>query len=307
MALSKEIDLFLEAMVAERGISKNTLTSYQLDLIQFQQHIQPLSLLEVTSDHITSYIEDQTRAGKSSASLARYLASLRQFYCFLISEDRITKNPIHAIDSPKTKRPLPKTLTEDQVDSLLKTASEKNDPEGIRLRAMLEILYASGLRVTELVSLPLRSVVLHKLQDQTHQMLLVKGKGGKERLVPLGKPAIESLETYLSIRSFFLKKAETLSDKWLFPSTSESGHLTRQRFHQLLKNLAMEAGISPSFVSPHVIRHAFATHLLKNGADLLAIQKLLGHASITTTQIYTHVVIDRIKNLVLEHHPLAKA
>lgn len=302
--LPPEIDSFLEMLAAERGASSHTLSAYRQDLLHFLAFLNTLpppilSLTEVTSLQINGYLIQLSQEGKRAATLSRRLSALRQFYQFLVSEGIVTTNPTLTIDPLRHQRPLPKILSEDQVLRLLDIASIQTDPEGLRLYAMLETLYASGLRVSELVSLPFTAI-------QTNQsFLLIKGKGGKERLVPLSEPAKVALDAYLKVRPLFLQQAGLSGQKWAFPSSSHKGHLTRQRFGQLLKNLALTASLDPTLVSPHVIRHAFATHLLRHGADLLAIQKLLGHADLSTTQIYTHVVTDHLKNLVHHHHPLA--
>jgi integrase/recombinase XerD len=241
-----------------------------------------------------------SQEGRKVATLSRRLSALRQFYQFLASEGWSTHNPTETIDLPRRQHTLPKILSEEEVVRLLEGARAQTDPEGRRLYAMLETLYASGLRVSELISLPLMSF------HPDRPFLLIKGKGGKERLVPLSGPSLSALKTYLTVRSSFLQQdKDSFMQKWLFPSSSKEGHLTRQRFGQLLKGLALAVNLDPGKVSPHVIRHAFATHLLGHGADLLTIQKLLGHADLSTTQIYTHVVTDHLKDLVNCHHPLA--
>ena len=233
--------------------------------------------------------------------MSRRLSALRQFVRFLVSEARRADDPTATIDSPKQGRVLPKVLSEDEVGRLIETAQRRGGPDGIRLVALLEILYATGLRVSELVGLPLTAF------SRDGRYLVVMGKGGKERIVPLSDPARKAMEAYLPVRAAFLVKGrEARQRDFLFPSRiSEEGHLTRQRFAQLLKELAIHARIDPAKVSPHVLRHAFATHLLDHGADLRAVQKMLGHADIATTQIYTHVVSDRLRRIVTEHHPLA--
>lgn len=256
-------------------------------------------MAEVAPHQVNAYLINLSRQGRETATLSRRLSALRQFYQFLVSEGRVADNPTATIGTPHHRRALPKILSEEDIIHLLEAARSQTDPEGCRLYAMLEVLYASGLRVSELVSLPFTAVHSNK------PYLIIKGKGGKERLVPLSEHAINALEPYLALRSFFLKKAGFSGKKWLFPSHSKEGHLTRQRFGQLLKKLAVQANLDIHKVSPHIIRHAFATHLLSHGADLLTIQKLLGHTDLSTTQIYTHVVTDHLKNLVNHHHPLA--
>ncbi len=302
--LSPEVDAFLEMLVAERGAAQNTIEAYRRDLEHFNIFLKERSpstkgLLEVTAQQVNAYLVALSREGREATTLSRRLSALRQFYQFLLSEGWVASNPTTTIDTPRHKRALPKILSEEHIVRLLEAARAQTDPEGCRLYAMLETLYASGLRVSELVTLPLTAVHPNK------PYLLVKGKGGKERLVPLSEHATNALQTYLTLRSSFLQKAAPSAEKWLFPSPSKEGHLTRQRFGQLLKELALKANLDADKISPHVIRHAFATHLLSHGADLLSIQKLLGHADLSTTQIYTHVVTDHLKDLVNHHHPLA--
>jgi integrase/recombinase XerD len=302
--LSPEVDVFLEMLVATRGAAKNTVEAYRQDLECFSVFLKEASpsqssLLEVTPQQINGYLVSLSRQGREATTLSRHLSSLRQFYQFLVSEGWVANNPTATIDRPRHQRSLPKVLSEEDIVHLLDVARDQTDPEGARLYAMLETLYASGLRVTELVTLTFTAFHPNK------PYLLIKGKGGKERLVPLSEHAINALKAYLAVRPSFLKKVDILKEKWLFPSSSKEGHLTRQRFGQLLKELALKANLDADKISPHVIRHAFATHLLRHGADLLAIQKLLGHADLSTTQIYTHVVTDHLKDLVNHHHPLA--
>lgn len=298
-----EIDAFLEMLVAERGAASNTIAAYRKDLSQFTVFIKSIktrpTFTEVTSDQINEYLMSLSRQGRKATTLSRHLSALRQFYQFLVSEEWAAENPTVSVEAPRHHRPLPKILSEDEIATLLKIACTQTDPEGIRLYAMLEVLYATGLRVSELTSLPYTAIDLKK------PILLIKGKGNKERMVILSEPALKALHVYVQVRPNFLAKAGVRGQKWLFPSNSIDGHLTRQRFGQLLKELALAAQLDPKKLSPHVIRHAFATHLLRHGADLLAIQKLLGHADLSTTQIYTHILTDRLKELVNDHHPLA--
>jgi integrase/recombinase XerD len=298
-----EIDAFLEMLVAERGAAGNTISAYRRDLLQFADFLKASAnqtiFSKVTSDQVHQYLMDLSKQGRKATTLSRHLSALRQFYQFLVSEGWVTENPTASVEAPRHHRSLPKILSEDEISKLLQIASTQSDPEGIRLYAMLEVLYATGLRVSELISLPYTAIDLKK------PVLLIKGKGNKERMVILSEPALNALQAYVQVRSNFLAKARINGQKWLFPSISSEGHLTRQRFGQLLKELALAAQLDTQKLSPHVVRHAFATHLLRHGADLLAIQKLLGHADLSTTQIYTHIVTDRLKELVNDHHPLA--
>lgn len=304
--IETDIELFLEMLAAEKAGAKNTILSYQLDLIDFTRFLAPKSLRLVEKIDIERYLQTLATRGLATTTQARRLSALKHFYKFLISEQLIEQDPTQLLDSPKQERPLPKTLTLEEVDLLICTAAITQTPEDIRLHCLVEMLYASGLRVSELVSLPIVVIPQDPSQLVSQQMLFIKGKGGRERLVPLGQHAVEALQTYLKIRSYFLEKGNLNSHKWLFPSRSKEGYLTRHRFFQLLKELAEKANILPEKVSPHVLRHAFATHLLQGGADLLSIQKLLGHVDISTTQIYTHVIVDHVVDLVARHHPLAK-
>jgi integrase/recombinase XerD len=238
--------------------------------------------------------------GMTASTAARRLSALRQFFKFLVQENIRKDDPAALLDAPKRARPLPKLLSEDDVDRLLTEARTlRDDPaESARLTALLEVLYATGLRVSELVGLRWPPF------GDDARFLVIRGKGDKERLVPLSEPARQAIEDYAGWRNDFIAGK---TSPWLFPSRGESGHLTRQRFGQLLKDLAVQADINPAKVSPHVLRHAFASHLLARGADLRAVQKMLGHADISTTQIYTHVLEARKQALVRQHHPLAKA
>lgn len=297
---------FLEMMGAERAGAKNTLSAYQQDLEAFACFLKPVPLEKATPDHIQDYLAYTVKQGMSAATQSRRLSTLRQFYRFLISEQSIPKDPTLGMESPKFTQSLPKTLTTEEITLLFQTAAQQETAAGCRMVTMLEIMYATGLRVTELVSLP-RAVLPQNITDLlTRPYLIVMGKGGRERLVPLNQSAIRALTAYMGVRQKFLQKLSPGHDKWLFPSRGKMGHLTRHRFFQLLKELAVCAGLSETKVSPHVIRHAFATHLLEGGADLLAIQKLLGHVDISTTQIYTHVTKNHLIDVVLQHHPLAK-
>jgi integrase/recombinase XerD len=305
------IERFLEMLAAERGASLNTLSSYSQDLKDYLHFLKDFSAADVTSETLHEYLSSLSVRQMHSSTIARRVSALRQFYRFLVSEDVCKTNPASSLTVVRQKRTLPKVLSEKTVEELLlslkESASKRIDtPEGIRMCALLEVLYASGLRVSELVGLPLRSLIVDPKTKAMQNMLMIQGKGGRDRLVPLNGPALEALLQYLKVRDYFLKKCGTKGRHWLFPSTSQKGHLTRQGFGQLLKLQAIEAGIDPTSISPHVLRHAFATHLLQGGADLLVIQKLLGHADISTTQIYTHVMPDHLLDLVTIHHPLQR-
>ena len=296
------IDSFLNMLVAERGATVNTVSAYLNDISHFKKYLienEIDSKIESCSkDSISNYIKYLSKNGLNPRTATRRLSSLRQFFLFLQSENHRSDNPTNNVDGPRQIKSLPKLLSEEEVEQLFEQANQIVGPEGIRLVCLLEIVYAAGLRVSELISLP-NTALSH---DQN--ILLVRGKGGKERLVPLTISAIDSINAYREVRHVFLKSNR--ESKFLFPSRSKEGFLTRRRVGQLLKDLAIASNINPEKVSPHVLRHAFATHLLDHGADLRSLQKMLGHADISTTQIYTHVLSKRLMSVVSSHHPLAK-
>lgn len=287
----------------ERGAAQNTIVSYGHDLADFQAFsvARKRQLEKADSDLIRKYLKKLSGAGMAPSTSARRLSTLRQFFRFLHAENIRDDDPSSAIDSPKQGRPLPKYLSEVEVERLLMAAQIRPGSEGLRLLAMLELLYATGLRVSELVGLPLSAL------SRDGKFLIVRGKGGKERMVPFSEPARQAIENYNQVRESFLPKGRKVQGKsWLFPSRSKQGHLTRARFGQLMKELAIEGGLEPLRVSPHVLRHSFASHLLAHGADLRSLQQMLGHADITSTQIYTHVLEERLRQLVNTAHPLAR-
>jgi integrase/recombinase XerD len=294
------LERFLEMMAAEKGTARSTLSAYETDLRDFFGFLRNKELQSVTSKDIQDYM--MTQKHLAAASVARRVSCLRQFYKFLVSEGEITENPTTLIEAPRYRRKLPSVLSEKDVDRLLEGAKAWGGAEGIRLSALLEILYASGFRVSELVSLGY--VTAMEVLKSDKPFLIISGKGNKDRMVPLTPAALDALREYLKVRSGFLTKGK--ESPWLFPSSGRQGHLTRQRFGQLLKELALKVGLNPLRLSPHTVRHAFATHLLRHGADLIVVQKLLGHSDITTTQIYTHVAKDELTELVEAFHPLAK-
>jgi integrase/recombinase XerD len=301
VSLGRHAEAFLEMLAAERGAAENTLQSYERDLTQFAGWLRsqrgPLPD-EAGEVDLRGYLAALSRAQVAPATAARRLSCLRQFYRFLFAENLRSDDPTAKLDSPRKARVLPKILSESDVESLLTAARAGEGPEVLRRTALIETLYASGLRVSELVGLPLAAL------REDADMILVRGKGDKERLVPLNATARDALGAYLDARPHFVGDGE--SSRWLFPSRADSGHLTRQRFAQILKEVAVAASLPPSKVSPHVLRHAFASHLLAHGADLRSVQQMLGHADISTTQIYTHVLEERLRALVQEHHPLAR-
>jgi integrase/recombinase XerD len=311
--LPRRVEQFLEMMAVERAASQNTIESYRRDLADFsafaaarrvgQRHQAVLrdAVENAEASLIRKYLARLSGAGMAASTSARRLSTLRQFYGFLFSEGLRKDDPSTAIDSPRRGGVLPKYLSEEEVLKLLESVKTRPGPEGLRFVALIEVLYATGLRVSELVGLPLGAV------SRDGAMLVVKGKGGKERMVPLSAPATEALNAYKNVRTHFLPKGVSAdASPWMFPSRAKAGYLTRIRFSQMLKELAVDAGIDRARVSPHVLRHSFASHLLANGADLRALQKMLGHADIATTQIYTHVLDARLKALVQNAHPLAQ-
>ncbi len=306
MATGFDLENFLEMLAAERGAADNTLDGYRRDLEDFSGFLGGKKIADAKSSDVSAYLSDLTRRGFAETSQARRLSALKQFFKFLYSEGTRQDDPTRTLSAPKKRGSLPKVMSMDEVDRLIECARVQTEtPQrsaAARLRAqrmytLIEVLYATGLRVSELVALPVRAA----LRDT--RLIEIKGKGGKERLVPLSHAAQAAMKDYVGLRS-----AEGAFEKspWLFPSHGNSGHLTRQHFARELKDLATKAGLDASKVSPHVLRHAFASHLLQNGADLRVVQQLLGHADISTTQIYTHVLDERLRELVESAHPLAQ-
>ena len=297
------IEKFLEAKYAEEGLSENSILAYSKDLEKVSLKIGK-SLLQVTQTELEKYIIYLQKLGHSRSTRARHLSSIKQFFKFCVEAGFSTMDPSSQLSGPKLPKPFPKTLSLEEVDGLLKVAKTQGQTEFERARnkCLMEILYASGMRITELMSLPVATV------RGKPKMILIKGKGSKERLVPLSPAAIEALDQWLKLRDekedLSLKKGLKRSS-FLFPSNSKNGYLTRNWFFNKIKSWAIEAGVKSENVSPHAIRHAFATHLLSNGADLRVIQTLLGHSDITTTEIYTHIVNDKLKSTLEEHHPLS--
>jgi len=303
----KYLNQFLESLSAERGYALNTLEAYARDIKDFNIFLKEKLLEDVKKIDIQQYLLHLKERAIVPSSRARKISALRQFFNFLLEEEVVSENPTLLIDLPKQERRLPKTLTEEEVFALIEATHDLDNRERSRLLCLLEILYATGMRVSELVSLQLNTalIALRTAQEKGNSAFIIKGKGNVERLTPLTPSAIKALEDYLKIRETF--EAGVNGKKWLFPSRSAEGHLTRQRFGQLLKKISLQAGISTQRISPHVMRHAFATHLLHHGADLISVQKLLGHSDISTTQIYTHVVDSQKQKLVFDHHPLSDA
>ncbi len=306
-----DIASYLEMLTAERGAAGNTIDAYRRDLEHFAGYLEEdgAGIREATTREITDYARSLAEDGLAPASRARKLSAVRQLYKFLVAEGLVAEDPAARLTGPKLSRSLPRTLSVAEIDKLLDRAGKRGAgltgrerARALRLHCLVEMLYATGMRVSELVGLP-RNVL-----KGDARVLTIVGKGGRQRLVPLNASARGALDRYLALGDDPEEGlSPMLKTKWLFASRGESGHFTRQRLAQELKELAAEAGIDPERVSPHVLRHAFASHLLDRGADLRAVQQLLGHADISTTEIYTHVLEERLKQLVLNHHPLAKA
>lgn len=299
------IESFLDSLSAERNAAENTRLAYRRDLEDASGHLARhhagRALRDADEDELRCYL--RSLAVHSARTQARRLSAMRQFFRFLVSEGLRAEDPTRALDSPKLARSLPKGLSEEETGRLLDLVSARKDDEGVRLAAMIEILYSSGLRVSEMVGLPVAAVLFER------GFLQVKGKGGRERLVPVGKPALTAIRAWIVRRNerehSFKRGRSGKPSPFLFPSRGIKGHLTRQRFFQLIKEAGLKAGIAPERMSPHVLRHSFATHLLEHGADLRSVQAMLGHADLATTEVYTHVTTRRLRETLERHHPLA--
>lgn len=293
-----QVEEFLKMMAAEKGAAISTLEAYERDLRQFTEFCGS-NLKEISAEDITAFVRDLSSRGMTAKTFSRKLSAVREFFKFLYSENEIKINPALNIQSPKQQKPLPKFLSEQEIRQLIEAAARKQNPAHRRIAVMLELMYACGLRVSELVSMPENCINFEKKQ------LLIRGKGSKERLIPVAGRALEQVQDYLTYRDYFLKGGRR--SVWLFPSkSSASGHVTRDSFFKHLKELAVEAGLDRDKVSPHVLRHSFATHLLNHNADLRAVQKMLGHEDIGTTEIYTHIISDDLIKKVQKLHPLSK-
>lgn len=286
-------------MAAERGASAHTLAAYGRDLMDLGAFLRAKrrTFLNAAAQDLQQFLAGLHKKKISARSAARRISSARQFFRFLYLEGLRADDPSGGLDPPRLPKKLPKYLTEQEVDTLLKAARNGEGADAVRMTALMELLYATGLRVSELVTLPVAAA-------RRPSVLIVRGKGSKERMVPVGEAAQSALKDYMAARERFLPKKK-IPSPWLFPSSGRQGHLTRDGFAKMLKDVAIAAGLSPSRVSPHVLRHSFATHLLSHGADLRTLQQLLGHSDISTTQIYTHVLDERLRALVQRHHPLA--
>lgn len=298
--MTPQIEAFLEMMAVERDASPHTLSAYGRDLADAEMALSDAGgLMKADAEAVEGWFADLSRRGLSAATAARRRSSARQFYRFALAEGWRTDDPSRRLDAPKQGRSLPKVLSRDEIDALLAASAARDAAAGLRLVALVEMAYASGLRVSELLGLKVEAV----RRDPAY--LIVRGKGGKERLAPLNAAAREAIKAWLIARDA-KRKPDAPDSPWLFPSSGRTGHLTPRRFAQLLDEAAIMAGIDPARVSPHVLRHAFATHLLEGGADLRVVQTLLGHVDIATTQIYTHVATDRLAQVVHQNHPLAR-
>jgi integrase/recombinase XerD len=298
-------EAFLEMMSVERAAAKNTLTAYTRDLTDASGFLagRGRDLSDASAEDVEAYFTSLGERGLSPATASRRRAAVRQFYKFVLGETWRADDPSRRVEAPRKGRSLPKVLSRAEVDRLIAAAGAKDGAQGLRLACMVELAYASGLRISELTGLTLAALA----RDPAY--LIVKGKGGKERLAPLNDAARAAVKAYLEVRPGFLPKGGGKTpgaNPWLFASRGKEGRLTPRRFAQLLDEAAAHAGIDPARVSPHVLRHAFATHLLEGGADLRVVQTLLGHADIGTTQIYTHVAGDRLAEVVASKHPLAR-
>lgn len=299
MGSDRHKEAFLEMMAVERAAAINTLDAYRRDLDDLDGFLtrRGVAPLAAAGADLAAYMRALADAGMATRTQARRLSCLRQFYAFLFAEGWRGDDPTTRLDAPRLGRPLPKYLSEAEVDALLAAARVLPAPQGLMMTALLELLYATGLRVSELVGLPYSAVA------RDPAVLVVRGKGDKERMVPLSDPARQAMRDWLPVRQAALPKAKP--SRWLFPGSGKTGHLTRSGFARALLRVGMAAGIDPRRLSPHVLRHAFATHLLAHGADLRVVQEMLGHADIATTEIYTHVLEEPKARLVNQHHPLA--
>ena len=295
------VENFLEILASEKGLSKNTLYSYKIDLDQFINFLKKKSIKskEFKDKDIKEFISTFKNKGYEKSTVSRKISSLTHFFNFLLDEKEIETNPLNNFEIPKQTKKLPIILSNKHIDKILEFTRQDQSATGIRLYTMIEILYATGIRISELVEMKLSSIYEDK------NFLLVSGKGNKERLVPISKKTRETLDQYLIIRDNFI--SDKKNSIWLFPSKQSSiGHITRQRLNQLLNELNLHADLGIKRISPHKLRHAFATHLLENGMDLRSLQQILGHSDISTTQIYTHVLKERLKEIIKDNHPLSK-
>ena len=294
--------------LAERGIAQNTLLSYRRDLQDFDLFLKKINKqeLEIISDDIERYIKLLSTNSINARSINRKISTIKNYYNFLISENHTLFNPVLTVDLPKYKAKLPQILSTDEIKALMHSCNQDETIEGIRLSAMIHLIYATGMRVSELVSLKMSDITSGSKSENIRQSFNIKGKGGKERIVVLNDKAKIMIEKYLKIREKFCANVKATDRIYFFPSDSSSGHMTRQNFGQLLKKATLAANLDPERISPHILRHSFASHLLEGGADLRVIQELLGHSDIGTTQIYTQVQVGYLKKVLQDFHPLER-
>ncbi len=302
------IEQFLEMMLAERGIAKNSLLSYKRDLEDFQEFLKHSRLTEIEAkdSDISKFIALLAKSGISARSINRKISTVKTYFIFLISENHTDYNPVLVVDLPRYISKLPEFLSIDDIRILLEYCKRDNSSDGIRLNAMIHLLYASGMRVSELVSLKITDITSGNNFSEIRTSFMIRGKGSKERIIVINEQAKLALMEYLKIRDSFCLNKSQKSKSYFFVSSSVAGHMTRQNFALLLKKASLNAGLDPERISPHALRHSFASHLLENGADLRVIQELLGHSDISTTQIYTHVQTAHLKKTLKEFHPLAR-
>ncbi len=305
---------FLEMQGVEKGASKNTIAAYARDFEDFSDFLAQnfksiVNLEQINHETINAYAIDLSTRGLSEATIQRRRSALRQLFLFALREGICEIDPTTRWEALKAARPLPKLVSQDEIEALLCAIDELDGIEAMRANCMLELCYGAGLRVTELVSLPIKAIDLRELENDTLEAIIIRGKGDKERLIPIGGPSRAALREWLKVREISLPKNSLRAQKavqFLFPANTKEGHFGRRQFARLLDKIAIMAGLNPEKLSPHVLRHAFATHLLDGGADLRVVQAMLGHADISTTQIYTHVAYQKLKNLVETKHPLGK-
>ncbi len=301
------VEQYLEMMQAERALARNSRISYLRDLKDFDQfiHKNVLAELAINNQNIGQFITYLAEADIAPRSINRKISTIKSYYEFLISENHLKLNPALSVDLPKYSSKLPEILSISDIKTLFEYCSSDKSIEGIRFKAMLYLLYASGMRVSELVSLKLNDILINQVAGEVNKVFSIKGKGNKERMIVINQAAIDSLTYYLDVRKDFIILNNTNAKLYLFPSSAKQGYMTRQNFAILLKNAAMNAGLDPKQISPHTLRHSFASHLLEGGADLRVIQELLGHADISTTQIYTHVQTGHLRKTIEKFHPLS--
>ncbi len=296
--IDKLIDDFLKMMAAERGAAANTLVAYRFDLVQFFDECKVTNVKDITKKDLSLFIQELSKKQYAKKSICRKIATLHEFFKFLYTENRIKNNPALYLISPKKDKPLPKFLMQNEVMMMIEKGEKSEKIEFQRIGVMIRLMYACGLRVSELIALKNNSINFDKKQ------IIIKGKGDKERIVPVAESAIVAIKAYQDYRDKFIKNGRR--SIWLFPSYSRSGHLTRDAFFKEIKKFAVWCGLSEKKVSPHIFRHSFATHLLNNGTNLRAVQKMLGHSDISTTEVYTHIISEKLMEDVRQNHPLAQ-